>query len=171
MRKLLCFLLILTIVCCLFGCGQQKSAPDKTVNFYYCRENITFDGGNNVFAAEARTSVDAEDLVAVTNAHLQGPESRDLYSPYPMFTQILSIERTGTTLSVVFSPQLSQLTGPHLMLACACTAMTLFDMTQAETVIITADGVLLDGKESVMLTPNRLIFTDNQPPEASENNQ
>ena len=168
MRRLLCILLIVVILCCFIGCGQQPKTTSTAVNFYYCKEDITFDGDNNVFVAEQRASANTEDLVSVMNEHLQGPESDNLYNPYPTTCQILSIKKVGTTLTVNFSVELSRLTGPDLMLACVCTAMTLFDMTQAETVIITAEGVMLDGKESVMLTPDRLVFADTQPPETTE---
>ena len=168
MRKLLGLLLILAIVSSLFACGQSKHKPVEPANFYYCRKDVTYTGSNNVFASEVREIADAEDIVAIMNDYLSGPESNRLYSPFPTSTQIISIDRVGTTLTVVFSPQVSRLSGPDLMLACVCTAMTLFDMAQAETVIITADGTLLDGRESVMLTPDRLVFTDNQPPETSE---
>ena len=171
MRRLLCMLLLAVILCCLIGCDQQPEPTPSAVNFYYCRKNITFNGENNVFVAEERATAITDDLVVVMNEHLQGPESDSLYSPYPTTCQILSIKKVGTTLSVHFSAELARLTGPDLMLACVCTAMTLFDMTQAETVIITAEGVLLDGKESVMLTPDRLVFTDTQPPEASDSVQ
>lgn len=165
MRKLLSVILLLTILFCLFGCVRQDTAPLQQTTFYYCRKNITFDGSNNVFAPEVRACSADGDIVSIMNDFLAGPESDKLYSPFPASTQILSVDRIGTTLTVVFSPQLSRLTGPDLMLACVCTAMTLFDMTQAETVIITADGMLLDGRESVMLSPDRLVFTDNLPPE------
>ena len=168
MRKLLSLLLILAIACCLFACGQGKQNPVEPANFYYCRKDVTYTGTNDVFASEVREIADNENIVGIMNNYLRGPESNRLYSPFPTSTQIISIDRVGTTLTVVFSPQLSRLSGPDLMLACVCTAMTLFNMTQAETVIITADGTLLDGRESVMLTPDRLVFTDNQPPETSE---
>ena len=168
MKKRLCLLLILAVSCCLFACGQGEQDPVKPANFYYCKKDISFTGTNDVFASEVREIADAEDIVEIMNNYLSGPTSKHLYSPFPTPLQILSIERVGTTLTVIFSPQLSRLTGPDLMQACVCTAMTLFDMMQADTVIITADGVLLDGRESVMLTPDRLVFTDNQPPESSE---
>ncbi len=168
MRKLLCLLLIPAIIGCLFGCAGQNKKLVKPANFYYCQQNISFDGSNDVFAAEVRETAEFEDIVSVMNNYLKGPVSHGLYTPFPASTQILSIEEIGTTFSVVFSPQLSRLTGPDLMQACISAAMTLFDMTGAETVIITAEGVQLDGKDSVMLTPDRLVFTDNYPPEASD---
>jgi len=167
MKKILCLLLILTAVCCLFACGEQAQTAGASANFYYCRKNVTYTGANDVFASEVRETADS-DLVSVMNEYLTGPKSNHLYTPIPASVQILSIEQVGTSLTVLSSPQLSRLTGSDLMLACVGTAMTLFDMTQAETVIITADGVLLDGRESVMLTPDRLVFTDKQPPENSE---
>lgn len=168
MRKLLCLLLIPSVIGCFFGCIGQNKNLIKPANFYYCQQDITFDGSNDVFAAEVRETAGFGDMVSVMNNYLTGPVSHRLYTPFPASTQILSIEEIGTTLSVVFSPQLSRLTGPDLMLACISATMTLFDMTDAETVIITAEGVQLDGKDSVMLTPDRLVFTDNYPPETSD---
>ncbi len=168
MRRLLCLLLMPAIVSCFFGCYRQNRSIVEPANFYYCRQDITFDGSNDVFAAEVRETAGFEDIVSILNDYISGPEGHGLYTPFPASTQVLSIEQIGTTFSVVFSPQLSRLTGPELMLACIGTAMTLFDMTEAETVIIAADGVKLDGKDSIMLTPDRLVFADNQLPEATE---
>ena len=168
MKKLLCLLLIVAMLGCLCSCGSKGNTPEKPANFYYCNKDIRFEGSNTVFTAEIREISGLNDTASILSLFLKGPESDDLSSPFPKGVQISAVEEIGSTINVIFTPELSQLTGPDLMTACVCTAMTLFDLAQAETVIIKADGVLLDGRDSVLLTPDRLVFADNLPPEEAE---
>jgi germination protein M len=168
MRKLFSLLLVAALLSCLSGCGNNKATPDTPANFYYCNKDIHFEGSNTVFTAEMRNITGLSDTASILRLFLEGPESDDLTSPFPKGVQISAVEEIGSTINVIFTPELSQLTGPDLMLACVCTAMTLFDLAQVETVIIKADGVLLDGRDSVMLTRDRLVFVDTLPPEEAE---
>lgn len=168
MKKFFCLLLSITILCCLFGCKNQNKNLIKPAQFYYCNKTVIYDGSNNVFTAETREASGFSDLLSLMNHYLKGPISSNLVSPFPTSAVILSIKEIGSTLDVTFSPQLSRLTGSELTLACVCTAMTLFELTEASTVLISADGVRLDGKDSIMITPDRLTFTDKQPPETTQ---
>lgn len=165
MKRFFCFALSLSLAFCLFGCGRKSKDLARPAQFYYCNKTITFDETSNVFSSEARETAEFQDLVSLMNHYLKGPVSGELVSPFPTQTEIVTIKEIGTTLDVTFSPQLSRLTGSELTLACVCTAMTLFELTEAETVIISAEGVRLDGKDSIMITPDRLSFADNHPPE------
>lgn len=159
MRRLTAIFLLIAMTAGLFGCQSgELQTPDT---FYYCRTEPIFSGTNGVIAPEQRDLADLDgDLDAILALYLQGPISQDLEDPLPDGCPAPAWELTEDTLSLHFSPELAQLSGMDLTLAASCLARTFLELTGAGTLILTAEGKLLNGETALILTREQLMLRD-----------
>lgn len=160
MRRVLSMLLIVVTLCCMCGCHSKKSEMQNPVNFYYCKNPISFYGEDDVIIPEIRDAFGYDDLVALTNLYLQGPKSDTLSSPFPARTTVRELIQQNGKVSISVSSQFAMLKGIDLTLSCACLSMTLLELTAAESVVISAEGNLLDGAEYIVMTKDSFAVTD-----------
>lgn len=164
MRKTISIILVSVFLFCICGCMPSKSEFIQPVSFYYCNHPITFYGDNDVIVMETREADGVDNLSALVNLYLKGPKSEAYNTPFPEFTFVRELSQNGTALSIMLSSPFANLTGMELTLACACLSMTLFELTDAESVEITAFESTLDGAESIIMTRNNLTLTDSYTP-------
>lgn len=160
MSRFVCILLIITLLCCTCGCSSPKEEIQKPVNFYYCNNPITFHGTNDVIAPEVRESVNYNDMVKLIDHYLDGPISEAYTSPFPSAVTVSELTQKNKMLNITLSSEFSYLTGIELTLACTCLSSTLFELTDAKSIIITAKDALLDDAESVIIIRDTLVFSD-----------
>lgn len=159
MKKGICMTLILIFLLC--GC---RNAPvekyQNPVNFYYCRQEISYHSKDSVFCSEIRESNGSEGLSNLLWTYLKGPERADLVSPFPAGLRVVSVRKQGDTLCVELSRNFAALKGMDLTRACACLSLTLGELTDAKIIEIRTENVLLDGKDKITMLPDSLQLMD-----------
>ncbi len=134
MKKCLCLVFTAVMLVCLFGC---KNRTENTVSFYFLRQEYTAGAQDSVIAPETRDiSGHQEDLNFLLQLYLGGPLEDTLRSPFPTGTRLVSAKLNGDVLTLILSPEFSQLENIQLTLSGACIASTCFNLTNAASVEI-----------------------------------
>ena len=158
-RILLCMLL-----CTLFLCACVKNEPEliKPANFYYCNQEVSYNTPTGIISPEVReaSGISENDIVHYLEEYLKGPVSDSLYSIIPEKTRLLSVQIYGTTADIDFSKEFSNLSGIDLTRAAVCIVKSLHDFAGIETVILSADGSLLNEKDYFILSMEEIISMD-----------
>lgn len=156
MRRLTALLLCIVL---LSGCTAPKL--NEPGNFYYPRVDTTYSGSNDVIAAEMRELAGMrEDLGEILRLYLEGPQDPRLTHSLPPGTELLDHTHFEQVLTLRFSQELAQLSGIELTVAAGCLARTFLPLADATTLILTADGALLNGNTSLKLTLEDLYLQD-----------
>lgn len=136
MKRIICLLLTFLLLSCLAGC----TGSEDTVYFYYTPSQIDYGADRELLVAEKRSSLSREDeLSYLLSFYFQGPLDKDLKLPVPEGTQVVSLRRTGDTLTLTMSQEFGQLKNMDLTLACSCIAKTCFGLTDAENITFVTD--------------------------------
>ena len=161
MKKHICLLLVLSILFFFVSCKSANEDIEIPISFYYCTLLAHKDSKLPVFEVEIREAAYFNsDLVRILNNYLKGPETDELLNPFPAKTEIISVSRDDENITLVLSSEFSELTGLDLSIACAAISMTLFEITQCSSVTISADNVLLDGAEHIVISSDTLYMAD-----------
>lgn len=159
MKKLICLVLCLCLALPLSGCAEKELHTPGA--FYYYRSEIAYSGSDGVLAPEYHELQRIEgDLDAILAAYCEGPVSRALENPLPTGCPVPQYSLHNGVLTLRFSKELAVLTGVELTIAAACLARTFLPITEAETLVLTADGALLDGETAMTLTLEELALRD-----------
>lgn len=159
MRSIAIFLCIV-ILCTLVGC-TQNAGLNIPVTFYYCFSNIDHQGNRNVFGTEKREGKHfADDIVGLLNEYLKGPDSDELYNPFPAGSAIIDAKQEGNVLTLYLSDQFDRLQQEKLTLALSCLAQTVFQYTSVPVVLLIPNGTFIDGSSYKTFTPDSFIYSD-----------
>lgn len=159
MKRLIAIVLAIAMAAALLGCETQElRAPG---NFYYYKSEPAFTGTNGVLAPERRELAGIEhDLNAILELYCAGPASRDLENPLPKGCPAPTCSLEGTEQRLSFGREFADLSGIELTIAVGCLARTFLELTGAKTLILTADGALLNGETAMMVTLADLQLRD-----------
>lgn len=157
MKRIICLIICLSLLLC--GCTTAEFTDPGT--FYYYRTETGYNNEDGVLAPELRELTGIRnDLGAMMELYCGGPLEPGLQNPLPSDTELLSFRMDGNALTLCFNSAPAQLSGIELTVAAGCLARTFLPLTGAETLIITADGALLDGEPSLTLTMEDLSLRD-----------
>ena len=81
MKRSICFLLILTILCSLCACNNH--AIENPLSFYFIQRNYSFGMSDSVIAAEVIDGTEFTNISKVLHFYLRGPEVPSLKTPFP----------------------------------------------------------------------------------------
>ena len=161
MKRIVSFLLILSLAAGLFGCAADRSAPERPVNFYYCRTQLTYNDATGVIAPEQRESKDhPEDYAGLLGVYLKGPLDPAFENPFPRNLSVLDLSCSNGIVSVTLSDALGELAGLELTIACACLARTCLELTGCDTIRISAEGLRLGSGGYLQLRQEDLLLAD-----------
>lgn len=153
MKQSISFIMILCLL--LSGCTLSGERIKEPVTFYYLRSDYNFFAEENIFVSEEKeASGHREDLSYLLRLYQMGPSSEELISPLPRGTKITLKQQTERSVRIEMSGNPQNMTDIDYSLACSCIALTCFDLTNANTVIIT------NGERSLTLTRDTLILYD-----------
>ena len=162
MKRCIIFLLILSLVIAITGCRREQKLEDPTP-FYYCKRQITYNEKDNVFTAEQREAKDISSIDMLIEDYLKGPNDNNMVSIFPSSLEIKNLTNENGYLTIEFSPHLSRLSPSETTLACTALSLTLFDYADVLAIEFLADGVSFNGKESMTITRDVLLFSDTAP--------
>lgn len=155
MAGFICFLLILIGMA---SCNQKESFVEPVV-FYYPRSEFGIGKDDSVISQEIRegTQLNVNKLL---DSYFLGPLDAQLANPFPEGTRLISMNTEELTLYLTLSDEFASLAGIELTVACASIAKTCKELTGAETVVIRAETMLINGYASVT-ADGRMEFVDN----------
>lgn len=160
MKRICAIAFLISILLALAGCGSNKTS--NSVTFYYPRnpKDSARSFSETFYGTEKRNCNNAQDLQHLLTTYLQGPLGDDLISPFPEDTLLTDLEILETQITVCLTGEFSRLSGINLTTACACLSLTVFSLTDAETVRIISPAI--DKMPAVEMTMSRtnLILTD-----------
>lgn len=156
MKRLILLLLCLAILLC--GCSAPAA---RSVEFFYRRSETAFHTESPVFASETRSvAAHAEDLPAVLEVYFQGPQQRDLESPFPRGTRLISWAHSDDTLILELSAEFGALKGIDQTIACACITRTCLALVPAAQVQIRIPGESPEETVMITMSENSLRLAD-----------
>ena len=159
MKRLICLILWLTLAFSLSACNPGSLKEPGT--FYYRRTVTAFQGSDGVIAPEERELAGISgDLTAILDLYCSGPVSPDLENLLPPDARVLSHTLKDGELTLHFAESLANLTGIDLTLAAGCLARTFLTLTNADTLVLTAGGALLNGQTAMHVTMADLEIRD-----------
>lgn len=146
--------------------GCRFSKDENIAEFYYLRTPDTYEYGeaNAVIAPEHRDcSGKMNNLHYLLTLYMEGPLESIYQSPFPKGTGIVSLEFSGSSISIQLSEGFLSLSGMDRTLAAACLARTCFALHNTYQVHIYAQS---RGNETVTFTLTRedLVLIDGIPP-------
>lgn len=155
---LICIVLVLQMFC---SCTADSEDFENPVNFYYCKEEISYNSASGVIHPETRDGSNFHgNLTACLRAYLLGPETEVLVSPIPKDVYLVSCSVDGDVAELVFSTQFSKLSGVKLTTACSAILMTLHDYTGVQMLKISAKDSTLDGHEYIEMHLDEIVLLD-----------
>ncbi len=160
MRSFLCFILILSTVV-LSGCGQIPTGfYEEPVYFFYPRTDIDLYSSEDTLAYETREGAEFETVSALLQTYFQGPESSDLYSPFPENSVVIDTKVAGSNICITLNDKFSNALGLQLTVATSCLALTLINSLSFAGVqidILASDGSVA---RSFFLSEEDIVLTD-----------
>lgn len=162
MKQKICILL----ACILFafcGCNTHtRGISSGSVKFFYLQNKIAYNSAGSVVSHETKqpSKLTPEELIS---QYLQGPTKKNLVSPFPAELKLISIAQEDTIVKILLSDELTSLSGLELTLACSCLTKTLQGILPAESYEISSTGGKLNGKSSILITPNTFVWEDTLP--------
>lgn len=163
MRKIFTMLLCAALLLSLCACKKNQSNIQEPVNFYYCRDEITYNTSDAVIAAEIHEGIGFDaDPDKMLRSYLEGPDSNSLVSVISAETKLVSVQIVDDTAYVTLSDDFSQLSGVKLTTACSCVTLTLNAFSGVNSVHISAETELLDNKEEIIISTSDIILLDDE---------
>ena len=158
--RLFAILLCLCVALTLFGC--TNNVQNKTsAAFYYCVNEIDHLNSRKVFGMEERNVISpSENLLEFLNVYLEGPNSDDLYNPFPIGAAITNVKREGNVLTLNLSQHFDRLPIEKLSLAIACLVQTTFKNTSVPVVLLIPSGTFVDGTTYKTFTADSFLYSD-----------
>ena len=165
MKRLFSGVLILLLMMSLWGCGNSKVNLQDAVIFYYLRSDIqsdrTYGDSDSVIVPEVQDSLTRNNRISYYIAlYLNGPSDSRLHSPFPKNLTLQSVYREKNELFVIFSDNLASLSGMDLTKACACLALTCFNLSDAQTITIQTQSSTTDTAVSFTVSRDELALED-----------
>ena len=156
---LLCITLILQMLC---ACASKQEELKEPVNFYYCKNEATFNSPTGVIFPEVREGAGYHgNLTGFLQSYLNGPKSNDVSSFIPSDVYLVSCEVNQDKVMIVFSKSFEKLSGINLSTACCALLLTVHDYTGANTIVVSAKDGKIDDKDTVTFSMDDVVLMDN----------
>ncbi len=159
MKQITFLLIALLLLLSLASCSNSATVENQVI-FYYQHAQPKYDVTDSALAAEIQDGSAYSDLEEALLSYLAGPASSSHVSPFPAGVRLISLEQDANTLYLVFSDELSELSGLKLTIACCCIAQTCLGLTDAENICISAETGLLGGERSITLNESNMNLLD-----------
>ena len=161
MKRFFCLLPLLATLLSFTSCAKAAEDIQCPAKFYYLCRETKYGIADGVISSEERETVHIQnDLYALMQAYLKGPQTPALTRAVPANVMLETIQAEDGTLVLTLSPEFAQLSGIELSIACACLSMTLLDYTQVQTVQIIASGSSLSDSDRITMTRESVLLMD-----------
>ena len=159
MKRILCLALALILLLPpLSGCGERIKEP---VTFYYLQDSYEENMDSLIVGEEREVAGYQDNLKYLLSFYLMGPVGKSLHSPLPRGTNLFSVTKEYSSLSIEISNTSALLSESEFSLACACLSMTCMDLVGVEEVTV------ISGSRSLTMRQENLILNDTVKPEGN----
>ena len=153
MRKAIAIVLLAALLLC--GCAEDTPEED-TVLFFYPRTQILYGDTDGIIAPETQLLPSGlRPFEWMLRDYFNGPDSPELYSPFPPGTTLLGYRVENGSLILDVSSHFFSAEGISRTLSCAALARTCFELTAAQRVIICAPG-----EQQITVDRNTFVYSD-----------
>lgn len=142
MRRMLALTLALLSLCACVPVVVVEPVSGEEYGLWFAVESDSARRDYSAVAREGRRWAQEPSVRELVQALLDGPESDDLYAPFPggVTIQSIAVDEESKTARVDLSEQYGGLAGFELTLADYCITLTLCQLPQVETVRVTVEG-------------------------------
>ena len=159
MKHLLCYLLIVASLLCLYGCGSEEIS--KPANFYYIRNGFTYGNEDSVMAFEVRSIAGFSREQEILSNYLEGPlDTNRLVSPFPSGLEITEFIYEEKNLHITLSTHITTLSKAQQTLACACIARTAMELTGVTAVYFQTDSANYARMDPIIINKDSVLLYD-----------
>lgn len=142
----------------LSGCGPKKVGSSNTVSFYYLEKEFNFERHESILSPEIRVvSEHRDNLNYLLALYLVGPAEESHLSPLPSGTRIYCRDSSVDAITLELSEASHTLSETDFTLACACLALTCFDITGVQEVTV------VSGDRHITMNTDSLLLADVPP--------
>ena len=159
MKKCVLLILILSLLTGIWGCGQQSEEIQKPVHFYYLADLTAEEDFEHVIVKEIAEGAELSEE-ELLNRYLAGPTAEETINPFPNGLSVTYLRKQESKIILILSPELLELSGLDLTLACACLASTVFEQYSCQSLEIIVNGHLIEGKPSIIISREDLVLYD-----------
>jgi len=161
MKKVTAMILCLFLCCTICSCNMSSDQSSTAVSFYYTTDIIHYKTNSNVIEKEIfDAGAQRSDLEYLLTTYLSGPTNDKMISPFPPAVKLSQATVKDNTVNIVLSNEFAMLAGHELTIACACLTLTALNITQAESVLISADSALLNNTEFISMDGSCIYLVD-----------
>lgn len=156
---LICVALLLQTLC---SCSSKEEVFNEPVNFYYCKNEVTYNSPTGVFFPEVREGAGYHgNLTGLLQAYLNGPKKELLHSFIPSDVYLVSSAVNDDEALIVLSKSFERLSGITLSTACSALLLTVHEYTGLNTIVISVKDGKIEDKDSIKLSMDQIVLEDN----------
>ena len=157
MKKMICMFFLILYLTNLSACSNKTKMA--TANFYYLDNMPHYHTNETVIQPESRElSITLTETETIIREYLDGPNTKQLTSPFPSGTKLISIQPGKEMTEIVLSDEIAQLSGIDLTVACACLSATILEISQSESVHIRAETANIGPQGYVIMDQQSIPF-------------
>lgn len=161
MKKKLALILAVCMFICLCSCDTHSNDIQYPVTYYYLRQKVAYSSTDPLIVPYIAEGTGHEgDYQYLVGQFVSGSPESKYVSPFPAGTQLEELRLENKRVQVVLSSQMAELNSVSMMVAFACLTKTIADMTGIQTVQIRITDNLINGEESITLSPNSFSYFD-----------
>lgn len=153
--------LVLLLSACAVNQRTEIDRMDRAVKFYYCTDLTEDEADDQVIEWEYRdlgeNNISMKEMLKL---YFQGPESLNLYSPFPTGLSVVYASVSEGRLLIRTDETLNQLSGVQRSLAAACLTMTVTQFPTISSVQILSGDQELTGDWAGRWTPEDFVLED-----------
>jgi len=169
MKRIIPALLVLSILLGLGGCGIDSYG--NQVSFYYPRAEYQYNSADSILAPEARDTDGVSIQSQLLQTYFQGPLDPAFTNPFPAGLKLVSVYTDSTAVYITVSDEMAKLSGAPLIIACASLGKTAMAMSRTSEAQIQCQSLLLDGKKTLVISDETVMYLDNTPAENTTEDQ
>ena len=158
MKKTLILLLLILIL--FSGCSKENDL-EQPVNLYYLKSDFAF-GDSDALFEKVQVESAGISFKTILEQYFERTATETARSPFPAGTKMIRTEITADTLIILMNRNYGSLTDLDLTLANACLYLTCSELTGKNRIQILIDGTPPEENNGILLTPENIIFFDQQ---------
>ncbi len=161
MKRLLAWLTALVFLLSLCACGvkEEEVISENSYMLWFAVNRGSSRSESGAIYREIREWTTTPTATDLMRALLRGPQSSDLYSPFPEGVSVRFIHADGETVRVDLSEEYANLSGISLTLADYCIALTLCQLPEIENVKITVEGEIIHDRNRDILREGDVLLS------------
>lgn len=161
MKRLIACLISLTLLVSLCACDRkvEEVISENSYMLWFAVRQGSKRSDSAAIYRELRQWEDTPSPHELLYALMQGPQSEDLYSPFPEGVSVRFIYTDGETVRVDLSETYADLSGFEVTLADYCIALTLCQLPEIESVKITVEGEVIHDRNRDSLREGDVLLS------------